>query len=89
MTFSTTTARMMATRMMRSVYSIPSLYPSVLGTEADRRRSPLPEFHHDFPGGAGRWVQGAIGYDLTLVNGEVTVEAGEHTGALPGVTLRS
>lgn len=50
---------------------------------------PLPEFHHDFPGGAGRWVQGAIGYDLTLVNGEVTVEAGEHTGALPGVTLRS
>ncbi|CAN5855275.1 amidohydrolase family protein [soil metagenome] len=50
---------------------------------------PLPEFRHDFPGGAGRWVQGAHGYDLTMVNGEVTVEHGRHTGALPGVTLRS
>ena len=50
---------------------------------------PLPEFHHDFPGGAGRWVQGANGYDVTMVNGVVTVEDGEHTGALPGVTLRS
>ncbi|MCU1497402.1 MAG: N-acyl-D-aspartate/D-glutamate deacylase [Acidimicrobiales bacterium] len=50
---------------------------------------PLPEFHHDFPGGAGRWVQGATGYVLTMVNGVVTVEDGVHTGALPGVTLRS
>jgi N-acyl-D-amino-acid deacylase len=50
---------------------------------------PLPTFAHDFPGGAGRWVQGASGYDLTMVNGVVTVEQGEHTGALPGVTLRS
>ena len=50
---------------------------------------PLPQFAHDFPGGAGRWVQGAHGYDVTVVNGEVTVEAGVHTGALPGTTLRS
>lgn len=50
---------------------------------------PIPEFRHDFPGGAGRWVQGATGYDLTVVNGVVTVEGGRHTGALPGVTLRS
>ena len=50
---------------------------------------PLPTFAHDFPGGAGRWVQGASGYDLTMVNGVITVEQGEHTGALPGVTLRS
>ncbi|MCU1357549.1 MAG: N-acyl-D-aspartate/D-glutamate deacylase [Acidimicrobiales bacterium] len=50
---------------------------------------PLPTFAHDFPGGAGRWVQGADGYDLTMVNGVVTVERGAHTGALPGVTLRS
>ncbi|HEX2575800.1 MAG TPA: amidohydrolase family protein [Aquihabitans sp.] len=50
---------------------------------------PLPAFHHDLPGGAGRWVQGATGYDLTVVNGVVTVEDGTHTGALPGVTLRS
>ncbi|MEO6987075.1 MAG: amidohydrolase family protein [Aquihabitans sp.] len=50
---------------------------------------PLPSFEHDFPGGAGRWVQGASGYDLTMVNGVVTVDEGRHTGALPGVTLRS
>jgi N-acyl-D-aspartate/D-glutamate deacylase len=50
---------------------------------------PLPTFEHDFPGGAGRWVQGGEGYDLTLVNGVATVEQGVHTGALPGRTLRS
>ncbi len=57
--------------------------------DLDALALPLPEFHHDFPGGAGRWVQGAAGYDLTVVNGVVTVEAGEHTGELPGVVLRS
>jgi N-acyl-D-aspartate/D-glutamate deacylase len=57
--------------------------------DLDALSLPIPEFHHDFPGGAGRWVQGATGYDLTVVNGVVTVEAGRHTGALPGVTLRS
>lgn len=50
---------------------------------------PLPTFTHDFPGGAGRWVQGASGYEVTMVNGVVTVEDGRHTGELPGVTLRS
>lgn len=57
--------------------------------DMERLGLPLPEFAHDFPGGAGRWVQGATGYDLTVVNGTVTVEHGEHTGALPGVTLRN
>lgn len=57
--------------------------------DLDALALPLPEFHHDFPGGAGRWVQGATGYDLTVVNGQVTVDHGIHTGALPGVTLRS
>ena len=37
---------------------------------------PVPEFAHDFPRGAGRWVQGGVGYDLTVVNGEITVEGG-------------
>ena len=57
--------------------------------DLDRLGLPLPSFTHDFPGGAGRWVQGAQGYDLTMVNGVITVEQGVHTGALPGVTLRS
>lgn len=57
--------------------------------DLDALALPLPTFEHDFPGGAGRWVQGATGYDLTVVNGVVTVEHGRHTGELPGVTLRS
>jgi N-acyl-D-aspartate/D-glutamate deacylase len=50
---------------------------------------PIPEYVHDFPNGAGRYVQRASGYDYTLVNGEVFMEGGEHTGALAGHTLRS
>jgi hypothetical protein len=34
-------------------------------------------------------VQGATGYDYTLVNGQVFMEHGEHTGALAGQLLRS
>jgi N-acyl-D-amino-acid deacylase len=48
-----------------------------------------PEFVHDFPGGAGRYVQRSDGYDYTVVNGEVFMDHGEHTGALPGNVLRS
>jgi hypothetical protein len=32
--------------------------------------------------------QGAIGLDYMIVNGEVLLEGGEHTGALPGQILR-
>jgi N-acyl-D-aspartate/D-glutamate deacylase len=49
----------------------------------------LPEYHHDFPGGAGRYVQTGRGYDQMIVNGQVFMEAGRHTGALAGRTLRS
>ena len=48
-----------------------------------------PEFVHDFPGGAGRYVQRADGYDYTLVNGQVFMDHGEHTGALAGRLVRS
>jgi N-acyl-D-amino-acid deacylase len=49
----------------------------------------LPTIAYDFPLGAGRYVQHATGYDATIVNGQVFMEKGEHTGALAGVTLRS
>jgi N-acyl-D-aspartate/D-glutamate deacylase len=48
-----------------------------------------PEYVHDFPGGAGRYVQKAEGYTATIVNGEVFMERGEHTGVLAGRVLRS
>lgn len=49
----------------------------------------LPEYKHDFPGGAGRYVQTGTGYEHIIVNGQPFMESGEHTGALAGVTLRS
>jgi N-acyl-D-aspartate/D-glutamate deacylase len=49
----------------------------------------LPEFVHDFPGGAGRYIQRADGYRATVVNGAVFVENGVPTGRHAGRTLRS
>ena len=46
-------------------------------------------YANDFPNGAGRYVQRGEGYDYTLVNGEVFMDHGEHTGKLCGRLLRS
>jgi N-acyl-D-aspartate/D-glutamate deacylase len=48
-----------------------------------------PTYEHDFPGGAGRYVQRASGYRATVVNGVVTLAEDELTGARPGVLLTS
>ena len=48
---------------------------------------PQPEYVHDFPHGAGRYIQGSTGYDYTVVNGEVFMDHGEHTGAFAGAML--
>jgi N-acyl-D-amino-acid deacylase len=50
---------------------------------------PQPEYVNDLPNGAGRYVQGASGYDYTIVNGEVFMDHGEHVGALAGRVVRS
>ena len=47
-----------------------------------------PEIVHDFPGGAPRLVQRSTGYRATLVNGQVSVRDGEHTGVRAGCVLR-
>jgi len=47
-----------------------------------------PEMVADFPGGASRWIQAAAGYQHTVVNGEVFMESGEHTGVLAGQMIR-
>ncbi len=46
------------------------------------------EVVEDLPGGEWRRVQQAQGYKAILVNGEVTFEDGECTGATPGKLLR-
>jgi N-acyl-D-aspartate/D-glutamate deacylase len=43
----------------------------------------------DLPGGSRRRKQLAKGIEITVVNGEVLIEKGEHTGAYPGRVARS
>jgi N-acyl-D-aspartate/D-glutamate deacylase len=43
---------------------------------------------YDFPAGQWRQVMKAEGYRYTIVNGEVTFEDNEPTGAVPGMLLR-
>jgi N-acyl-D-aspartate/D-glutamate deacylase len=64
-------------------------YADVNVIDLDALALRLPEFVHDFPAGAGRYVQRADGYRCTLVNGAVFMEDGEPTGAHAGRTLRS
>lgn len=47
-----------------------------------------PHVIQDLPAGGKRLMQGAFGYDFTIVSGEVTFESGEATGALPGRLVR-
>jgi N-acyl-D-amino-acid deacylase len=51
---------------------------------------PLPEdVVHDFPAGGWRIRELAEGIHYTIVNGQVLLEDGRHTGALPGRVLRN
>ena len=42
----------------------------------------------DFPAASERYVVDATGYRATIVNGEILMEDGRHSGALPGQVLR-
>jgi N-acyl-D-aspartate/D-glutamate deacylase len=57
--------------------------------DLDALTLPQPEYVHDLPNGAGRYIQGASGYDYTIVNGEVFMDHGSHTGAFAGRVVRS
>jgi N-acyl-D-aspartate/D-glutamate deacylase len=46
-----------------------------------------PEMVQDLPANEKRLIQKATGIETTIVNGEVLVERGAHTGALPGRVL--
>ncbi len=56
--------------------------------DADRVAECQPELVHDFPGGAPRYIQRSVGYKTTILNGQVNVVDGEHTGARAGKVLR-
>jgi N-acyl-D-aspartate/D-glutamate deacylase len=56
----------------------------------DRQRLGVGDtrFVSDFPAGTGRLVIDANGYMMSIVNGQVLLEGGVHTGVLPGQILR-
>lgn len=47
------------------------------------------ETANDYPGGLTRVLQHARGVHYTIVNGEVLIENGDHTGAYPGRVIRN
>jgi N-acyl-D-amino-acid deacylase len=51
-------------------------------------RMRAPEMVYDLPAGGRRFVQRAEGYKYTIVSGEVVLQDGEPTGALPGKVVR-
>ena len=55
--------------------------PETIGPE-------MPEVVNDLPAGAKRLTQRCRGIAATVVNGEVLLRDGKHTGALPGRLLR-
>jgi N-acyl-D-aspartate/D-glutamate deacylase len=57
--------------------------------DLDALQLPAPRYVYDFPNGAGRYVQDAMGYDYTVVNGQVFMDHGEHTGAFAGTVLKN
>jgi N-acyl-D-aspartate/D-glutamate deacylase len=56
--------------------------------DPDTIAAQMPEVVDDLPAGARRLVQRARGVSATVVNGEVLLRDGKHTGALPGELLR-
>ena len=44
---------------------------------------------HDFPAGGWRIKEPAEGIYATIVNGQMLMKEGKHTGALPGRVLRN
>ena len=66
----------------------PGWYADLNVVDYDRLTTTYPDYVHDFPGGKGRFIVKSEGYAATIVNGEVVVEAGEHSGVRPGRVLR-
>jgi N-acyl-D-aspartate/D-glutamate deacylase len=55
--------------------------------DVDRLAASRAYLVEDFPAKSTRYVVDSEGYKLTVVNGEILIEDGKHTGALPGEVL--
>jgi N-acyl-D-aspartate/D-glutamate deacylase len=67
----------------------PGLAADLTIWDADRISPVTEDIVHDFPNNGWRIREQAEGIEFTVVNGEVLVEWGELTGALPGKVLRN
>ncbi len=56
--------------------------------DPDTIAAEMPEVVNDLPAGARRLIQRCRGVAATVVNGEILLRDGKHTGALPGKLLR-
>jgi N-acyl-D-aspartate/D-glutamate deacylase len=56
--------------------------------DPDTIAAELPEVVRDLPAGAKRLIQRTRGIAATVVNGEILLRDGKHTGAHPGRLLR-
>ncbi len=66
----------------------PGMKADVNIIDFDQLQLERPEIIFDLPAGGRRLFQGARGYTATLVSGEVIMENGRHTGAVPGRLVR-
>jgi N-acyl-D-aspartate/D-glutamate deacylase len=55
--------------------------------DVDRLAASRAYLVEDFPANSNRYVVDSEGYKLTVVNGEILIEDGKHSGALPGEVL--
>jgi len=63
-------------------------WADILVLDRSRLAAGRSRLARDFPAGTERYVVDADGYAAVIVNGEVLLEDGRHTGALPGHVLR-
>ena len=63
-------------------------FADVVVYDPTRLRAGAARLARDFPADSARYVVDAEGYVATIVNGEVLLENGRHTGGLPGHILR-
>jgi N-acyl-D-aspartate/D-glutamate deacylase len=68
---------------------VPGMKADINVIDFDELDLSAPQVVNDLPAGGRRLVQKATGYVATMVNGQVVMEEGVSTGALPGQLVRS
>ena len=66
----------------------PGMKADINVIDFDRLKVESPTMAFDLPAGGKRLLQGAQGYDATIVSGEIVYREGRATGALPGKLVR-